>query len=671
MDTKNLNETPEGIVYFYYKDENGKEYSIDFGSEFKYNFDSKNNVLNVEKNVNHIPFFYNENDSKVIQNLSLIVGANGSGKTNLLFKIIEVLNTSMPLDNYILIFKVENEFYINKGFSLLDPVINDIDKWWYNPNKNDLNSSFIYLTNTFDYFSRQNILRSSHFYNLSTTELLKLNQEIKESEWFNDNNNYLYDIEQNKKLLKLLSAPDVPVFFNFNKIFLVRIYKDTVDPDDAIEEIKFFLLEDILYELSSQKNISKELREELVYIEEYFQNIDNPRDFYIKNERDDDRQEFNFNINRVFEIAEKESSENSLLKKALFLIDTLYQISGKLYNIQIKRHDYNSLEYFLLYNSFVQFISSLKTYRLEYFVDDANNILSLNASMDILINSLKDREDISEVYLLCKEDPAFKNLFTNEICVIDFLRVLSNTESVFGYIEYKIEETTKFREFLSFFNKSLFNRYNSIVIHFSNLSSGQLAFLNLFARLYDIKYSLDKKDNLTILIDEPELYLHPQWQKEVVLNYIKFCNTVFNDKKVQIIMTTNNAIPVSDVLKYNVVLLCQDQKQHFDNYRNTFGGNIFNLLNDTFFIQDGFIGEFAQMKIQELIDVLYEKDIMYLVEHMDEIEKRINLIGEDLIKNKLLEILEQRLSANLLSIKSTLNKLESRISNLENRKNNL
>lgn len=61
MNSNNQNETPEGIVYFYYKDENGKEYSIDFGSEFKYNFDSKNNVLNVEKNINHIPFFYNEN----------------------------------------------------------------------------------------------------------------------------------------------------------------------------------------------------------------------------------------------------------------------------------------------------------------------------------------------------------------------------------------------------------------------------------------------------------------------------------------------------------------------------------------------------------------------------------------------------------------------------------
>ncbi|WP_286434537.1 AAA family ATPase [Myroides odoratimimus] len=204
---------------------------------------------------------------------------------------------------------------------------------------------------------------------------------------------------------------------------------------------------------------------------------------------------------------------------------------------------------------------------------------------------------------------------------------------------------------------------------FPGLSSGQLALFNLMSRLYSLKKETKLKDSILIMIDEVDLYLHPQWQKQILSSFIKLFNSEFKDKKIQLLMTTNNAIPVSDILRYNVTLLGDNKKQNFENYRNTFGGNIFNLLNDTFFIQDGFIGEFAQIKIQELIDILYEKDTTYLVEHMDEIVTRINLIGEDLIKNKLLEILEQRLKANLFSIKNNLDKLEERLSKLEQRNN--
>ena len=48
------------------------------------------------------------------------------------------------------------------------------------------------------------------------------------------------------------------------------------------------------------------------------------------------------------------------------------------------------------------------------------------------------------------------------------------------------------------------------------------------------------------------------------------------------------------------------------------------------------------------------------VEKRDEIEKIISIIGEPVIKNKLLEILESRLRANLLTIKSDIDSLKKR-----------
>ena len=77
-------------------------------------------------------------------------------------------------------------------------------------------------------------------------------------------------------------------------------------------------------------------------------------------------------------------------------------------------------------------------------------------------------------------------------------------------------------------------------------------------------------------------------------------------------------------------------------------------------MQDGHIGDFADEKINYVINLLVDGRLKDIIEKRDEIEKIISIIGEPVIKNKLLEILESRLRANLITIKSDIETLKER-----------
>lgn len=56
----------------YYNVVGSEGLSLDLGSEYIYYYDQEDKVLSIRKNNHYIPFSYNEDDSKVIQNISWI-----------------------------------------------------------------------------------------------------------------------------------------------------------------------------------------------------------------------------------------------------------------------------------------------------------------------------------------------------------------------------------------------------------------------------------------------------------------------------------------------------------------------------------------------------------------------------------------------------------------------
>jgi len=180
------------------------------------------------------------------------------------------------------------------------------------------------------------------------------------------------------------------------------------------------------------------------------------------------------------------------------------------------------------------------------------------------------------------------------------------------------------------------------------LSSGEEAFLKHFSRLNDIRPRI-KSDTLWLLIDEGDLYFHPQWQKGYLDNLLTYISFLFHNKSVQIILTTHSPFIVSDLPKQNLVFLTKrdgkcvvaDEKLQSE----TFGANIHELFSNSFFIHDGLMGDFAKNKINELMDWCNsnkrpsEKEIDYY-------KSLVKIIGEPLIRYKLLEMIAAKTGEN-------------------------
>lgn len=144
---------------------------------------------------------------------------------------------------------------------------------------------------------------------------------------------------------------------------------------------------------------------------------------------------------------------------------------------------------------------------------------------------------------------------------------------------------------------------NSIVYHLYNLQSIHPKKDSFF---FDnrIKYK-----NINILLDEIELYYHPDMQRELVKNLLESLELIKNKdelgiESINICFLTHSPFILSDIPKSNILRLSLDDKGKSiieKNRRETFGANIHDLLVNDFFLSNS-IGSFALENINSIID---------------------------------------------------------------------
>lgn len=139
---------------------------------------------------------------------------------------------------------------------------------------------------------------------------------------------------------------------------------------------------------------------------------------------------------------------------------------------------------------------------------------------------------------------------------------------------------------------------------YQGLSSGEKHYLNLFTY---IVHQVQNSTINTILLDEPDIFLHPQWQKEFI-KYLLLTMRKLGLQNIHIIFTTHSPFLLSDLPKENIIFLEKGKQVYPD--IETFGANIHTLLSHGFFMKDGLMGEFAKGKI-EYIRKFYNKVILH------------------------------------------------------------
>lgn len=700
---------------------NNQPQILNFGGRYFYDFEFiTDNEITIyrKKNEKYIDNFY----SNEIIAISGIVGANGVGKTTLL----KIIHKSYQEDTPV-IFVYEKltdegiEYYIdnrigirNENGGLIEEsktIINFFEK--INYNKFDYNSytelyySPIYDKNISDFHTILNI-ESKHsersleeIYNdsiLKEVIFLESNVSNKIKNIYPDFPNYGNLIIKPKKLHKR-DFTKVYIDSNLGNPNKGETLMHTIERDLRVENFPnpVSLLNSYLSILKSG-NVTDVLKE--IWDLPQYKNKDEQNSHLIHNSND-----FIKNIeigilsylllNDTFAITELSGTfdYNKILKAKSFE-ETLNYLLAK-YIIQTDKGFYNKPEEIdindykkliqkcdALYNRFT-ILSGLDAKIIkEKIINDINGFKALKDFYDLIITNQKlinNKDGYSYLNLDVKNKQTKETLY-NIIHAYTKIKTYFSAIPI-GIVDFIEIEADK------------------------KLSFGEKSLLNLYSTLYEFTLSKNftrERENYLLILDEADLGYHPLWKRKYVDALNKTLPEIFNTldtkvfdnikkkkvnseqkkPKIQIIFTTHDPLTLSDLPNSSIVFLKKDG--HFSNVlkindferpTKTFGANISNLLSDSFFINDGLIGDFAKEKIEKVIVELNKLlDLKNNNVHIDIsedkktlIKETLEIIDEPIIKMKLIDMYNTIFEA---SIENEISELEERLKYLRNLKNN-
>lgn len=644
---------------------NIKKQGINFSAEYDISFDSNTNVLSVKKAHNYISSFF----GKFISNISVIVGKNGTGKTSILNFGEATFYLGRNKNNYFVVCK--NQEWLNKIILSEDNYIN-IDKCDYSKPEDTLMVQYSNFIDSYIEDSLSHLANPNNVIDLSTNKLAHQFFQFKDIDYFSfDSNSEPIDKQVQMHISEISTQMTFLLKNEYNEILNFK----------TPEKITISFNIDYELELLKQQAYGKSpwTSEPNVVYENIFKTF------------------FEFHLN-----------ESCYHKK----VEEGWKVEYK--NLKITEKEYTM--FLLKWSIFFSFIRSFSSPNIDG--DGIEEWFKLIPSWEntpindwfkdffekkIIGNSANvGRKQVEQVKAWSENVSSFINKF--EYFLNRIPTIITAKTSFFEHdfksfrnlveIEVDIYKNDNgqiiFDLFISEYNKIIKPNYwrkdNFPFLNFSwrGVSSGEISLLRIFSRFYSLiesirirrnvpsaLYTQSQIKNLIFLIDEGEIGLHPSWQQQFLSKLIDNLPPMFEDvgiESIQLILTTHSPFILSDVPNNHVIFLEKDShgncvviKNPLNDKKMTFGANIHSLLSDGFFMKEGLMGDFAKKKINELIDDLIEKGNQLSSERKSEIQQMIPLIGEPLIRKKVMDLYNEQINLNI----------DDRIRLLEESKNQL
>lgn len=215
-------------------------------------------------------------------------------------------------------------------------------------------------------------------------------------------------------------------------------------------------------------------------------------------------------------------------------------------------------------------------------------------------------------------------------------------------------------------------------IPFAKLSSGQKQILfqlsTLIYHLLNLKSVPDAEiqyRDVNIVLDEIEVCFHPEYQRMFVTRILDMLvnrlhlNDTFD---IHIWQTTHSPFVLSDIPEGNIVYMEEGHQLTKDEMKErrilpAMAANVNDILHQSFFLEKGFVGEFARQKVLSLVAYLEER------ENRDDWtpEKAklfIKEIGEPLVREQLLGLYRE---SNVAGVQDKIALYREEIERLERR----
>ena len=582
------------LVYLWVEDyKNIQKQGFNFSPRFNCEYNDVTKELTIDENDDYIPDFFGKNI-----NVTAIVGKNGSGKS-----------------------------------AILDTLVNDIifnDKINYKRQ-----SLYCYLNDAKDeiyinsYLVAQDNVKSNFKYKMTHMDSN------------NDIDGYVGCGFRYRVKLENFTA-------EYNKSFFY-LYNNSLEEDNHLQTSVYTYNEELLFYQEVDKsndiiNLELEANKIYGYLIEYFLNKDRLptelKDLFIPKKVFLDREIFVsfFNKEAQEEKSYREFLQNTSDLEEIIKLETLIYLRDFLNNKSFHHSCDND-------------ISQLKkVFNSRNIINDFKNILyEAKVDLEAIDNKIKsikkdirhddNRSNDSDLENLVELEKII-NLMKNSSEIASLVRSIRNDP----YYDYEISPNLLNRDSINVLKQLPsylpidFASKNRV--KFSELSTGEQNILKLLFSIENIIHLRGSRTHsFNILLDEIENTLHPDWQKKIIKWLITFLKK-YDNLQFNIIITSHSPFLISDIPTENIIFL-KNGKVDKGLHKQTFGQNIHTLLSDTFFMENGLMGEFAKGKINEIIDFhkIVEKkdaDIEALKKEYREKREKFyqtqSIVGEEYLK---------------------------------------
>ena len=556
-----------------------------FTPEYDIHFDYLNNELFIQKK--NIPNIFKTDN---ILNISGVVGENGTGKTILLNKLGSISDTKLKsqkskvkkefiavfYDDDFVIFNSTNQKIKVKG-EVTDYLIN------YSSSKIDVNLdqlSKVYLTNS-------NFSGENYYLKLGEIDYINLSSktfEIFEKDFFSYKGSLNDQRGVNNTKFDVMQS----IFPNF----MGNRFRSLIDID-------FLVYVKGLKDKFIGKDISN-IQFKIDKIDDFISSDLKDLNYYTKKYHEKDVKEFE---KKFIKLLTNINSNNDITSSLIM------NLAGELIYCYP-----NFNEHIGEYYTIDELYEKCKGFIKEYPFTDSKD----NKEKAYFQNAIKEINIIKR-----------NNFEKNGNCYTE------NIKTFWNFIKNFISNETSF-----------LLKYIHILDEYT--SSGERAILNFMSRIYFLSkikdYFKDKgyklRENILLLIDEIDLYLHPAWQQKIITTLINELNECFPDNVFQIVFSTHSPIVLSDMPTQNCIFLKKDHTGIIMKkaVKQTFGCNIFNLYKDAFFLENGnTFGEYSRTFINNIAKEIKTGKF----DDKENINRLIDLIGEPIIQNHLRKLINE------------------------------